>query len=93
MEDLGIIIPAFSEQIKYITNGVIDRRLAEKGIFAIRYDQNTTLASLGFDSLDIMEIIIEIEGEVRFRVKNKKIRNIFTVGNLYTIFINANERR
>ena len=47
---------------------------------------DTKFYDIGFDSLDIMECIIEAEGELNTVVENKRIKNIVTVGDLYNLF-------
>ena len=57
-----------------------------RGKKRIRFNNETPLEDFGFDSLDVMEIIIQAEGEYGRRIPNRRIKNIYTVGDLYALF-------
>jgi len=67
-------------------NGVISTKLEERRHKNANFDKNTNLEDLGFDSLDVMEIIIESEGIEKRQIPSRKIHNIVTVGDLYKLF-------
>lgn len=47
---------------------------------------NLLWEDLGFDSLDVMETIIECEGKTGFLIPNNKIKDIKTKDDLYKLF-------
>lgn len=47
---------------------------------------NLLWEDLGFDSLDVMETIIECEGKTGFFIPNNKIKDIKTKDDLYKLF-------
>ena len=47
---------------------------------------NLLWEDLGFDSLDVMETIIECEGKTGFLISNNKIKDIKTKDDLYKLF-------
>lgn len=48
---------------------------------------------LGLDSLDVMEIIMESEGKVGFKIPDRFIHNIYTVEDIYKLFERVDGRR
>jgi len=74
------------ESIKTAINEIIADTIGRRGHNAPAFDDETKLEALGFDSLDIMEIIVQTEGKLGVRVPNNKIEKIYTVGDLYALF-------
>ena len=69
-----------------IISHIITSRLNERNRKEIHFDGSTNLKDIGFDSLDVMETIIEAEGAIKIKVKNSQIKNILTVGDIYKLF-------
>lgn len=67
-------------------NSVISRKFEEREHKKVNFDKDTNLEDFGFDSLDVMEIIIETEGIEKRQIPSRKIHNILTVGDLYKLF-------
>lgn len=84
MEDLGI-----ETTIEKIIDEIIEIKLKERTIYNVSITKETKFADIDFDSLDVMEVIIEAEGLVRRKIENKRIKNIFTVEDLYNLFKNV----
>lgn len=84
MEDLGI-----SRTIEETINDIIKQKIFERKIRMLSFTKDTKFSDIDFDSLDVMETIIETEGFVRKKIDNKNIKNIFTIEDLYNLFKNA----
>ena len=56
-----------------------------------KYLYTHTLKQMGIDSLDVMEIILEVEGIVGYQIPNSDIHDIYAVPDIYRIFL-KNER-
>lgn len=80
MEDLG---GPFNWEI---INNIVTNKLEKKYRMCTHVDGNTKFEDLGFDSLDVMEVIIEAEGAIKQRVEDRKIKNIVTVNDIYKLF-------
>ena len=73
--------------VKSITERIILERLSRRDInVEASALYKYTLEQLGFDSLDVMEIIIEIEGEVGYEVPSSKIHDINRVEDICNLF-------
>lgn len=75
-----------AKNIEKIINGIIDTKIKERKTNKLSFTKETKFSDIDFDSLDVMETIIETEGAVRRRIENKRIKNIFTVEDLYNLF-------
>ena len=47
-------------------------------------DESTTIASFGFDSLAVLDLLFDLEGEFDVEISAKEILNIRTLGELVT---------
>ena len=81
MEDFGAQI-----SIDKIINDIIKAKLEHRNIHQVNLTNETKFSDIGFDSLDVMEFIIETEGYVKKRVDNRLIKNINTIGDLINLF-------
>lgn len=68
---------------------IIKTKFTDKRLPSIEFNSNTKFSDIGLDSLDVMEIIIEVEGKVGKTIDNKKIKNIFTINDLHNLFENG----
>ena len=81
MEDFGT-----ERTIDEIINDIIKTKLEHRNIHQVNLTNDTKFSDIGFDSLDVMEFIIETEGYVKKKIDDHKIKNIFTVGDLINLF-------
>ena len=72
--------------IDEIINEIIKAKLEHRNIHQVKLTNETKFSDIGFDSLDIMEFIIEVEGCVKKKIDDNKIKNIITVGDLINLF-------
>ncbi|MDK2819241.1 MAG: acyl carrier protein [Mycoplasmataceae bacterium] len=58
---------------------IIKKRTSKK------FDKSTEINFLGFDSLDLVELVMEIEEELNVKIPDDKLSNIKTIGDLLII--------
>lgn len=75
-----------------IINSIIDEKLQARGRKKSP-GAKRLLEDFGFDSLDVMEIIIEAEGEIGITICNSKIHDIYTLDDLYKLFLDEDKAK
>lgn len=75
--------------IKEIINGAVCECMHKKEINENSLTPEMLLSELGFDSLDVMEIIMRVENAIGVSIPNEKIHNIYTLKDIYSLFEKA----
>lgn len=55
-----------------------------------KFNETTEISFLGLDSLDLVELIIEIEDELSLKITDEKLKNIKTINDLLVIIEQSN---
>lgn len=55
-----------------------------------KFNETTEISFLGLDSLDLVELIIEIEDELSLKIPDEKLKNIKTINDLLVIIEQSN---
>jgi acyl carrier protein len=70
-----------------IAKKVLLENFREKGIMLSDIKPEDDLHELGFDSLDTMEAIMELESVFTVRIKNSEIAKVRTAQDVYNLFV------
>lgn len=74
--------------VEEIINSIILEKLHKRKVEVKKINGGIKFSDIDFDSLDVMETIIEAEGLLKTKIENKRIKNIFSICDVYRLFEN-----